>query len=277
MPLPVVPPPWLVAARVPGLLLRLRGLGFRERSRPGRAGGLDLIDVCWSVAAGLSLVDPIRGLTYQTRSLLLALRAGEPLRIAGPWPGRRSIGPPGRLARRRTARLISTSEALAARAGNPHALGLARLSRASAYLEGHFEGLGRLDEAEAILREQCTGVIWELDTWPFGLWAFISLGEIGELARHRAIKLRQARERGDLFAEINFSPTSWPSRSWARTAPGSGRARPRQGRSGRPPDSSSSITTWCSPSATSTSTTATGLRPGRSSTIDGPATGNRCS
>ena len=40
------------------------------------------IDTCWSVALGLSHVDPVRGCDFHMRHLLLALRAGEPYRIA---------------------------------------------------------------------------------------------------------------------------------------------------------------------------------------------------
>ncbi len=63
--------------------LRLRGLRFRERSAADVPGEkLELIDISRSVAVGISIVDVIRGADYQTRSLLLALEAGEPLRIA---------------------------------------------------------------------------------------------------------------------------------------------------------------------------------------------------
>ena len=63
--------------------LRLRGLRFRERD-PSEIAAADLarIDVCWSAGIGLSVVDWIRGSDFQTRGLLLALRAGEPSRIA---------------------------------------------------------------------------------------------------------------------------------------------------------------------------------------------------
>jgi len=64
-------------------LLWIRGLNFREREA-GNIPPKDLakIDICWSAGVGLILVDPIRGADFQARGLLLALRAGEPDRIA---------------------------------------------------------------------------------------------------------------------------------------------------------------------------------------------------
>ncbi len=65
------------------LVLRCRGLGFRER-REGDldAGELAAIDITWSVSIGLTMIDTIHAADYQARNLLLALRAGEPYRIA---------------------------------------------------------------------------------------------------------------------------------------------------------------------------------------------------
>jgi serine/threonine protein kinase/tetratricopeptide (TPR) repeat protein len=191
------------------LLLRLRGIGFVRRDDaqiPRQV--LEKIDTCWSAAAGLSLIDPIVGLSYQTRCALLALRAGEPHRIIRALAfeaGHRAAG--GGFTRRQTSRFFRHAEALATADARPADLGFLWLNRAMAsYLEGGWRDAVRLcNQADKILRDRCTGVAWALailDT--FGLWALISLGEIGELARHRAIKLRLARERGDLFVEINF-------------------------------------------------------------------------
>src|SRR5262249_3360104 len=77
--------PWiavvlLLATRV---MLRLRGLGFTTRDPTQiSAEQLTRVDICWSVMAGMSLTDHVYGAMYQTRHLLLALRAGEPGRVA---------------------------------------------------------------------------------------------------------------------------------------------------------------------------------------------------
>jgi tetratricopeptide (TPR) repeat protein len=59
------------------ILLRLRGLGFKERSRREIADAeLLVLDVLKVAAHSLALVESIRGMDFQTRQLLLALRSG---------------------------------------------------------------------------------------------------------------------------------------------------------------------------------------------------------
>ena len=45
-------------------------------------GVLQRIDICWSVAPVLGMVDIIRGADFQARCLLMTLDAGEPYRVA---------------------------------------------------------------------------------------------------------------------------------------------------------------------------------------------------
>ena len=184
--------------------LRLRGLKFRERAAgdvPGEQ--LELIDIYRSVAVGISIVDVIRGADYQTRSLLLALDAGEPLRIALAlgWEAVH-VACQGRPAWRRTERLVAAADGLANRLGHPHALGMAGLSSGAAqFLIGRYSaGLELLDRAEAVFRERCTGVIWELDTTRiFCLWSLFYLGRVAALGVRCHDIFQEARDRGDRY------------------------------------------------------------------------------
>ncbi len=191
--------------------LRLRGLGFRERAAaqvPGEQ--LELIDIYRSVAVGISVVDVIRGADYQTRSLLLALKAGEPLRIALAlgWEAVH-VACQGRPAWRRTERLVAAAGGLANRLGHPHALGMASLSAGAAeFLIGRYRsGLELLNRAEAIFHERCTGVIWELDTARiFCLWSLFYLGRMVELGIRCHDIFQEARDRGDHYMVATPGP-----------------------------------------------------------------------
>ena len=185
--------------------LRLRGFGFRERDTSQvSAEELTRVDVCWSVAAGLAVADPLRGADFQTRNLLLALRAGEPYRVARALAMEGAfVAAAGTSSTARAADVLSRARALADRTGHPHAIGLAiGMAGLAAYLQGRWrEALDRLDEADRILRDRCVGVAWELDTVQlFGLESLAYLGELRELDRRLALRLREAQDRGDLYA-----------------------------------------------------------------------------
>ena len=126
--------------------LRLRRLGFRERD-PSEIAAADLtrIDVCWSAAVGLSVVDTIRGADFQARGLLLSLEAGEPSRIA------RSLAmeaahsaSTGGSNRKASAQLLEKADDLAHRVEDAYALAMVTLGRGvAAYLEGRWQDAQR--------------------------------------------------------------------------------------------------------------------------------------
>jgi hypothetical protein len=69
----------------------------------------------------------------------------------------------------------------------------------------------QLDEADKLLRERCTGVAWELDTaHAFALWALCYEGDFTELGRRTAVLLKEAEERGDLYAYATFGTFHHP-------------------------------------------------------------------
>jgi hypothetical protein len=187
--------------------IRLRGLGFRERAA-GTIPARDLVrvDACWSAAMGLGLVDHIRGAEFQTRHLLLSLKAGEPYRVARALALETAFSAAAG-GRAHAARLGAAALAQATRAAHPHAIALATLCIGLArHIEGRWrEGRGLLTEADAILRERCTGVAWELGTTAIHvLICLLFEGEWKRLAAEVPARVKEARERGDQYLVTNL-------------------------------------------------------------------------
>ncbi len=189
------------------LLLRLRGIGFRERSVDAVARDrLVRIDTCYSIGLGLAMVDPIRGADFQTRYLLLALGAGEALRVARGLAleaAYRSVS--GVRARAVIDALIGKARTLADRVGSAHARALAALMHgvSRALLGDYDEGVALCDQAATQLRDHCTGVAWELDNASFfAAFSLLHCGRIRELGDRLPGLLEDARARGDLYAEV---------------------------------------------------------------------------
>ena len=191
------------------LWIRLRGLGFTERDASViPESELLRIDTCWSVAAGLGVVDLIRGADFQSLHLLLALRAGEISRVARAMAFEVSqAAARGGAEHERVAALMEKTDALARRAGNPHARGLAIWARGlSAYLLGHWKQAAELCERAAeILRDQCTGATWELTIANrFMLTSLLYLGDMVEVSRRVPQLLSAALDQGNLFAATDL-------------------------------------------------------------------------
>jgi hypothetical protein len=198
--------------------LRLRGLAFDERSaaRVPR-DELSRVDVCWSAALGLGMVDPVRAAGYQAQNLLFALRAGEPYRVARAVAFEAGLLSTNGLGDRpRVEELLGVARALARRTGHPHALGLTEFTTGIArYCFGEFgQSLAALDRAEAVLRERCAGATWERGSaMAFAAWDLFLVGDLRELARRLPIYLRDAEERGDRYFATHlrtcFSNAHW--------------------------------------------------------------------
>jgi hypothetical protein len=214
-------------------LLRLRGLHFRPRDASEiSAADLTRIDVCWSAGIGLSNVDWIRGADFQTRGLILALRAGEPYRVARALAVEAAQTATAGVSRTKaTARLLHMAGALARSSGDPYALGMVALAEGvSAYLETRWaDALAACDRSGALFRDRCTGVAWELDTaHAYALWALSQLGRWAELSRRFPVLIKEARERGDLYAEMNLSTNSLSIVRIAADEPGTAHEEMRQ-------------------------------------------------
>jgi eukaryotic-like serine/threonine-protein kinase len=204
----LAPTPWLALLSVlfRRVLINLRGLRFREAD-PRLIPSQDIlrIDTCWSVAQGLGMVDTIRAADFQMRHLLLALRAGDPYRISRALAVEAGYhATAGGRSRHRTAKVLNTNRLLAGSIQDqyPHAIGLATMVEGmAAFLRGNWRDARNLHEqAEAILRNRCCGVAWELATARL-MWsvALFFLGELSLLADRLPGLLREAEARGDLY------------------------------------------------------------------------------
>ncbi len=198
----------LAALRLRHAWIRLRGLCFDERDAASiPPAELVRIDVCWSAARSLAILDPVRGAGFQALGLLLALRAGEPRRVVRALAFEAvyaaATSPAGeRSEPARVAELLRAASETADRAGDPHAIGLARLAGGmAACLLGRFGEAARdLDLADAMLRERCAGVAWERGAaQSFALSALWFAGDVREYARRVPLYLQAAEERGDRY------------------------------------------------------------------------------
>ncbi len=190
------------------LRLRLRGLGFKERSEAQIPSDiLAKLDICWSVAGPLSMIDNIRGADFTGRALLLALRAGEPGRLAiiiAFQAVHSSIG--GLKTWDATEKLVETASRLADKVDQPAAKAFAGTARAYAlYFVGRFrECVTSFERAETILCDECRGRTYELDSLRrMMLNAFAWLGELKTLSARVPALLAEAIDRGNLYAATN--------------------------------------------------------------------------
>ncbi len=210
MTLPTTPRRALASLLVRRALLRLRGLSFRSRDESQISPEhLTRIDLCWTAVAGLSIIDPILGADFQTRGFLLALQAGEPYRIARAIAMEAAhVSTAGSRGMRRFEQLMRIAEPLAERVGQPHARAMTTLARAlSLLMLGEWRS-ARLwfERAEDLFRNQCTGTAWELDTvHNLSLWGLVFLGDLNALRQRWPILIKEARERGDLYAETTLN------------------------------------------------------------------------
>jgi hypothetical protein len=183
--------------------LLVRGRRFRRRAVEEIVPrDLARVDLCWSLSSGLGLMDPVQGAHFQVRSLLLALRAGEPYRIARGIAGEAAYAAAQGQAERSRA-LLEEAGRIAGELGNPHATGIVSLmSGLAGHLLGRFtEGLRHLDAASRVFREQCVGTVWELNTArQFTLECLYYLGELPRFRAEAAEGLRVAKERGSVYA-----------------------------------------------------------------------------
>ena len=197
--------------------LRARGIAFRERAVDQiPPDEITRLDVGYSAASSVTLVDGMRGTALQARHLLLALEAGEPTRAARALAIEAClIASMGTSESARAAEILAAATAVATRTGDPHTLGLMEGALGLTQLfAGRFQpALDALDRAEGVFRARA-GVIWErVLAVSHAVWALWLLGDAAELQRRVPLLVREADARGDrylsLYLRANVGNSCW--------------------------------------------------------------------
>lgn len=193
--------------------LRIRGLEPSIKQPPTNLEK-ERLDACWSAAAGLSLVDPLRGTYYIGETLLRSLNTGSsetlPRDLAA-FISQIAIG--GSRSRRATRRVLLASRRQGKGDRDAYEKAMPLMSRGiAALLRGNWDtALKCCDRAVEYLTSpslaspSCYGKTWELNTArTFALWSLQYQGNLVELGKRQPELLVAAIEANDLFATLNF-------------------------------------------------------------------------
>ena len=205
--------------------LALRGLGFRQTdSSQLPSHMLTRIDACWHASMMLAVSDTLRCNYFVLRSLLDALRAGQPYRVARALAIHAGVmSQTGVRSESACERLFGTAEAWLTAVGSPpHGQALVLGARGQArFLWGRFaEALELCTRTERILRNECSEVPWELNV--VRMWGARSLqymGDYRELTRRVPGLLEECRQRGSLYGEVSILLSVQAHLSLAHDAP----------------------------------------------------------
>ncbi|MEM9860831.1 MAG: protein kinase [Myxococcota bacterium] len=189
--------------------LRLRGLEYTNR--PAQAvprSELHRVDLCWSAGIGLSSVDSLRGAAMQSEGLLLALRAGEPTRVARALAYEAAFqGNQGPKNAERSWALLEAAKRIAGEEQSTYLTALVEGARC--VVEFHLGRWQRVREgaarAERRFYETSEGMVKEISTVQLmGLAATTFQGDFVAVNARRSALIGEAESRSDRFTLASF-------------------------------------------------------------------------
>ncbi|HTM23268.1 MAG TPA: AAA family ATPase, partial [Kofleriaceae bacterium] len=197
--------------------IRLRGTRFRERD-PGRVTALEMrrVDACWTASLAFGMCDSIRGADFQARHLLLALKAGQRFQITRALTTECAYASlAGKRGEKRAKRLLARADELHQQLGHPYTHAWTHAAHGlNHFMMGRYrQAFERSREAEGIFAIEAGHSFERVSVQLYQLWALYYLGEIGDVARRVPVLLRDARDRGDLYAAASLS-TGLPNAAW---------------------------------------------------------------
>jgi hypothetical protein len=184
--------------------IRLRGFKWKQRhEREIAPSDLARLNVYQAIGEGLAAVDPIRGAAAQSRALVIALRLGEPKRVARALAMEAILlGMKGQGGQARAERVMARAKPIAARVSDP--ILSAIVLGADGYLRfavGDFAAAAPIADAVDLRfrTSNVTSVFWQNNARLIGLIARRYRGEYTEQFKRFRELARDAERRGDLY------------------------------------------------------------------------------
>jgi eukaryotic-like serine/threonine-protein kinase len=200
----------MASAMLHRLLIRARGLRYRLKNEAEiPADRLLRLDVYHTVSAALSLIDTRRASVFQSRSLLLALRTGEPKRLALALVMESVyVAAPGAEGLRRARALGAEAEALAQSSKDQAVPAACRLNQGFLeYHAGNFRlSAQRFQEGESLYRNTTLGTYHEQSVCrAYRMLTLRMSGQFDELWRGLVETTLDAQRRSDRFLEAGLN------------------------------------------------------------------------
>jgi eukaryotic-like serine/threonine-protein kinase len=177
---------------------------------PDDTDRLELLRTCGVI---LNIADPVLAAYFQTYYVLAALKAGHPIHLAVALAIESSIRVAGGTRNPAPAfALNARAEALARETGDQKTIGLVLLTKA--YLDYLLcrvpDGIEHSTVAIAYLREQCTGVAWELTVgYVLRFWCLCWCGHLEDVRDELPRLLKDGAARGDVNLEVSLRLLSY--------------------------------------------------------------------
>ncbi|PRQ07398.1 serine/threonine-protein kinase [Enhygromyxa salina] len=187
--------------------MRMRGFAFVQRDASEvEPGLLDQIDTCFAVVNGLSTQETLLSALFHFRNLRLALRAGEPYRVARALAYQCVIDVAG-ADWRRVEQHMGVARELAAEIGDPQLEGFIDLCEASVHwFERRYPISGELHTNVIERLEGVPGAAWDRRTAQIHhMWTLICQGRLREFWTRAKGTTERARERGDMQELVEVS------------------------------------------------------------------------
>lgn len=188
--------------------LEVTGTGFVSRDEPEVSPtALARVDVAWSAGKGLLTIDSVRGGYFFVRALQLALRAGEPKRVARSLAmyGMMNVYGGDERGERKGTLLLDRAVDLAHALADPAVEGTVAICRGTARMSvgAWRDGIELMESGIDILESKAIGVGWECSTGRSSCFnARLWLGELAVIADRAPAWSRSAERLGDRFSWV---------------------------------------------------------------------------